>query len=31
MEDSSKLLSSFCKQIAIYWTDFAEISVALLK
>jgi len=28
---TSKLLSSFCKQVGIYWTAFAEISVVILR
>ena len=31
MENFSKLLGSLCRQMVMYWTDFAEISIALLR
>jgi len=31
MQDCSKLIGSSCRQLAMYWSDFTEISMALLS
>jgi len=30
-QESSKLIGSFCRKLIVYWTDFSEVSAALLK